>query len=131
MNSRNLIEAADNIVTKLRDARDWAKASMTSVKQDLKNIQTTRPSRTLDYRHAKYEVLKVLDSHNYCLNTLSDIYNPPGIMGEDNELEWEIEDILDEQPRGRGRQYLVKWVSYDRSLWTSGSALSEAAALDR
>ncbi|OJD10565.1 hypothetical protein AJ78_08459 [Emergomyces pasteurianus Ep9510] len=97
----------------------------------LKNIRTTRPSRTLDYRHAKYEVLEVLGSHNYRLNTLSGIHNPPGIMGEDNELEWEIEDILDERPRGRGRQYLVKWVGYDRSLWTSGSALSEAAALDR
>ncbi|OJD09370.1 hypothetical protein AJ78_09075 [Emergomyces pasteurianus Ep9510] len=55
---------------------------------------------------------------------------PPGIMREDNELEWEIKDILDERPRGRGRQYLVKWIDYDRSSWTSGSALFETAALD-
>ncbi|OJD09894.1 hypothetical protein AJ78_08872, partial [Emergomyces pasteurianus Ep9510] len=46
-------------------------------------------------------------------------------MGEDNELEWEIKNILDERPRGRGRQYLVKWVDYDRSSWTPGSTLSE------
>ncbi|OJD09782.1 hypothetical protein ACJ73_10094 [Blastomyces percursus] len=170
---------ADNIVTKLRDARDWAEASMASAQQDqedrtneqrdpaeqykvgdlvwlnLKNIRTTRPSRTLDYRHAKYKVLEVVGSHNYRLNTppgIHDVFHtsllrraatdpfpsqktsdwqPPGIVGEDNELEWEIEEILDERPRGRGRQFLVKWVGYDRPSWTAGSALAETAALDR
>ncbi|OJD20433.1 hypothetical protein ACJ73_08233 [Blastomyces percursus] len=130
---RNPIEIAENIVTKLRDARDWAEASMASAKQDredqanlsLKNMRTTGPSRTLDDRHARYEVLEVLGSQNCRLNA------PLGIVGEDNELEWEIEEILDERPQGRGRQYLVKCVGYDRPSWTAGSALSETAALDR
>ncbi|KMW68757.1 hypothetical protein, variant [Blastomyces dermatitidis ATCC 18188] len=143
------IQIADNIVTKLRDARDWAEASMATAKQDqedrtnvhrdpaeqykigdlvwlnLKNIRTTRPSCTLDYRHARYKVIEVLDSHNYRLDTspgihdvfhtsllrrtatdpfpsqLTSDWQPPGIIGEDNELEWEIENILDERPRGR------------------------------
>ncbi|OAT01896.1 uncharacterized protein BDCG_17271 [Blastomyces dermatitidis ER-3] len=158
---RSPIQIADNIVMKLRDARDWAEASMATAKQDqedqtnvhrdpaehykigdlvwlnLKNIQTTHPSRTLDYRHARYKVIEVLGSHNYRLDTspgihdvfhtsllrraatdpfpsqLTSDWQPPGIIGEDNELEWEIEDILDERPRGRGRQYLVKWGSTD------------------
>ncbi|KMW68261.1 hypothetical protein BDDG_12700 [Blastomyces dermatitidis ATCC 18188] len=176
---RSPIQIADNIVTKLRDARDWAEASMATAKQDqedrtnvhrdpaeqykigdlvwlnLKNIRTTRPSRTLDYRHARYKVIEVLGSHNYRLDTppgihdvfhtsllcraatdpfpsqLTSNWQPPGIIGEDNELEWEIEDILDERPRGRGRQYLVKWVGYDQPTWTPSSVLSETAALDR
>lgn len=86
----------------------------------------------LDYQHIKYKVLEVLSSHNYHLNTPPGIHHvfhtshlhraatdpfpsqttsdwqPPGIMGEDNKLEWEIKEILDERPRGRGLQYLVK-----------------------
>ncbi|EGE86701.2 hypothetical protein BDDG_09651 [Blastomyces dermatitidis ATCC 18188] len=109
----------------------------------------------LDYRHARYKVIEVLGSHNYRLDTppgihdvfhtsllcraatdpfpsqLTSDWQSPGIIEEDNELEWEIEDILDERSRGRGRQYLVKWVSYDQLTWTPSSVLSETAALDR
>ncbi|OJD09686.1 hypothetical protein ACJ73_10145 [Blastomyces percursus] len=126
-----------------------------SVSLNLKNMRTLRPSRTLDYRYAKYKVMEVLGSHNYRLDTPPGIHNvfhtsllrraitdpfpsqrtpdcqPPGILGEHNELEWEIEKILAGRSRGRGRQRLVKWVAYDRPSWTAGSALAETAALDR
>ncbi|OJD13012.1 hypothetical protein ACJ73_09259, partial [Blastomyces percursus] len=55
---------------------------------------------------------------------------PPGIVGEDNELEWEIEAILDDRTNRRRREYLVKWVGYDRPTWEPASAMEDTAALD-
>ncbi|QSS72061.1 hypothetical protein I7I50_03115 [Histoplasma capsulatum G186AR] len=176
--ARSPVQAAENIVSKLKKAREWAEASMASAQQDyedqantrrspatrysigdkvwldLKNIKTDRPSRTLDYRHAKYTVTEVLGTHDYRLNTppgIHDVFHtnllrpaaedpfpsqktsnwqPPAIVGEDNELEWEIEAILDDRTSRRRREYLVKWVGYDRPTWEPAPAMKDTAALD-
>ena len=40
---------------------------------NLKNVTTDRPYKKLDWKNAKYTVLKVISNHNYKLDT------PPGI----------------------------------------------------
>ena len=47
--------------------------------------------------------------------------------------EFLVEEILDSHCRGRGWQYLVRWVDYDtkHDRWLSGSALKDCEALDR
>lgn len=91
------IQKADAIVRKLKEARDWAEASMANAQQvqeevanrkrqqapsfqvndkvwlNLKNIRTERPTRKFDAKHAKYTVIEVIGSHSYRLDT------PPGI----------------------------------------------------
>jgi hypothetical protein len=37
---------------------------------------------------------------------------PNPVLTKDGEEEWVIESIIDERWRGRGMQYLVKWVGY-------------------
>ena len=57
----------------------------------------------------------------------------PGIVvTEDGEEEVMIDKIVDERVRGRGKQYLVRWVGYgkEHDEWLPGSELSENAALD-
>jgi hypothetical protein len=94
---RSPIQRADMIVRKLKEARDWAEASMANAQQvqeevtnrkrqqapsfqvhdkvwlNLKNIRTERPTRKFDAKHAKYTVIEVIGSHSYRLDT------PPGI----------------------------------------------------
>lgn len=91
------VAKADRIVRRLKEAREWAQASMaaaqetqeqsTNRKRDqstnykvgdkvwlsLENIKTDRPSKKLDDRYAKFTVTEVVGSHSYRLDT------PPGI----------------------------------------------------
>ncbi|OJD09763.1 hypothetical protein ACJ73_10101, partial [Blastomyces percursus] len=148
-NTMELGQISANACELLRESSRW---NWTNVRRDpaeqykvgdsvwlkLQNIRTLRPSRTLNYRYAKYKVIQALGSHNHRLDTPPGIHNVGPLIGSHqaswerimNELEWEIEEILDERSRGRGRQYLVKWVGYDRPSWTAGSTLAETAALD-
>ena len=43
-----------------------------------------------------------------------------------------IDKIVDARRRGRGKQYLVRWVGYDRDHdeWLSGKMLEDTEALD-
>jgi Chromo (CHRromatin Organisation MOdifier) domain len=43
-----------------------------------------------------------------------------------------IDKIVDARCRGRGKQYLVRWVGYDRDHdeWLSGKMLEDTEALD-
>lgn len=97
-NNRNSpVAKADRILRKLKEARDWAQASMAAAQEaqeqaanrkrdqapdyrvgdnvwlSLENIKTDRPSKKLDDRYAKFKVIEVVGSHNYRLDT------PPGI----------------------------------------------------
>jgi ribosomal protein L19 len=123
----------------------------------LKNVRTTRPSKKLDWKNAKYTVTEVIGSHSYRLNTPPGIHNVfhsdllctastdpldsqvtddaqpgPVIVGE--EEEYEIERILGSKivRRGRGlqKQYFVKWTGYAEPTWEPASALQDVAALD-
>ena len=91
------IAEADDIVRKLRDAREWAQTSMAAAQQaqeentnrhrqqaphykpgdkvwlTLKNITTDRPAKKLDAKQAKYTVIESVGSHSYRLDT------PPGM----------------------------------------------------
>ncbi|CBF71484.1 uncharacterized protein ANIA_10846 [Aspergillus nidulans FGSC A4] len=169
------------IVRKVKEALDWAQASMAYSQQNaenqankhrspatnyqvgdkvwlsLKNICTDRPSKKLDWKNAKYEVIGLVGSHAVRLNTPPGIHpvfhvdllrlassdplpsqknddtQPPGII-VNGEKEYMVEKILDERPRRYGRghrlEYLVKWSGYARPTWEAATALEEAQALD-
>jgi Integrase zinc binding domain/Chromo (CHRromatin Organisation MOdifier) domain len=176
------VAKADRIVRKLQAARDWAQIAMTHAQQvqenatnrfrqqapsfkvgdkvwlNLTNIRTTRTSKKLDAKHAKFTVIEVVGSHSYRLDTPPGIHNvfhskllrpassdplpsqiqddtqpPPQIIGDDEE--YEVEEIRDEKiVRRRGqekRQFLVKWTGYARPTWEPYEALQDTAALDR
>jgi hypothetical protein len=128
----------------------------------LKNIRTERPSRKLGEQHAQYTVIGVVDSHAYRLNTppgIHDVFHvsllrpvagnplpsqvqddvqPPPIIADDEEAEYDIEEILDDRVavgRGRGgplrRQFLVKWRGYATPTWEDANGFEDAVALDR
>jgi hypothetical protein len=91
------IQTADDIVRKLRDAREYAQAVMATAQQlqeevtnrkrdqapefkvrdkvwlNLQNIRTDRPTKKLDAKYAKYTVVEAIGSHSFRLDT------PPGI----------------------------------------------------
>ena len=53
-------------------------------------------------------------------------------MTEDGLEEFLVQDIIDARRRGRGWQYLVRWVGYgpEHDRWLAGSALEDCEALD-
>ena len=91
------IQIGESILSKLRQARDWAQAAIATAQQqqeefanrhrqpaisfrvgdkvwlNLKNIKTDRPSRKFDDKNAKFTVIDAVNSHAYRLDT------PPGI----------------------------------------------------
>lgn len=179
--AKSPIQKGEAIVRKVKEALDWAQASMAYSQQNaenqankhrspatnyqvgdkvwlsLKNICTDRPSKKLDWKNAKYEVIGLVGSHAVRLNTPPGIHpvfhvdllrlassdplpsqknddtQPPGII-VNGEKEYMVEKILDERPRRYGRghrlEYLVKWSGYARPTWEAATALEEAQALD-
>ena len=95
--ARNPAEIGNKITRKLREASDFAQAAIAYAQDiqqqyanqhrqpaeclrvgdrvwlNLKNVTTDKPYKKLDWKNAKYTVLKVISSHNYKLDT------PPGI----------------------------------------------------
>jgi hypothetical protein len=57
---------------------------------------------------------------------------PGAVVTEDGTEENMIDKIVDARRRGRGKQYLVRWVGYDRDHdeWLSGRMLEDTEALD-
>jgi hypothetical protein len=57
---------------------------------------------------------------------------PGAVVTEDGTEENMIDKIVDARRRGRGKQYLVRWVGYDRDHdeWLSGKMLDDTEALD-
>ena len=57
---------------------------------------------------------------------------PGAVVTEDGTEENMIDRIVDARRRGRGKQYLVRWVGYDRDHdeWLSGRMLEDTEALD-
>lgn len=123
------------------------------------NYRSPRPSKKLDWLHRKYRVTKVLGSHNVELDVGSRIWprfhvdllrrassdplpgqvtvdpQPAPLRNEDDELEFEVEDILCAQTQrlGRGviRRALVRWRGYTQLNWEPVENLQDVEALDR
>ena len=57
---------------------------------------------------------------------------PEAIITAAGDEEYLVDRILDERPRGRGKQYLVRWLGYDagQDSWVPGAALKDCVALD-
>jgi hypothetical protein len=177
-------EKGDAIIAKLRDAVEWAQMAMAGAQQeqerqanrqrnaspaykvgdkvwlDLRNIRTTRPSKKLSSRSAKFTVLEVVGPHSYRLDVPGeghkvfnvDLLRPastdpfpsqkqddtqPEPIEVDGQEEYHVEKILDERMvRGRGRggpqrlQYLVKWKGYAEPDWQPAENMEDTEALD-
>jgi transposase InsO family protein len=159
---------AEDFIRRLQDATEWAQAAiaMAQEKQErfanksrtaaprykpgdwvylsLKNVKTTRPSKKLDWLHAKYQVVREVNSHSYQLDVPGrihpvfhvDLLRPaptdylpsqrpdntqPAPILVDGEEEWQVERILDEQWKTeegvRRKEALVKWVGYSEPTW--------------
>ena len=123
----------------------------------LENIKTNRPSKKLDAKYAKFTVQEVVSSHNYRLDTppgVNNVFhsrllrlakqnplpgqlllnNRPPVLLVDGELEYEVDEILDEK-KGRGKGSptlcLVKWTGYADPTWEPEQALQDTLALAR
>ena len=109
---------------------------------DTRNIQTTRPCRKLDNKHAgPFKVIQRVGHRAYELdlppqmqlstrvfhvsllepawnNALPEEINlppPPVIVG--NQEEWELEANIDSRIHYQTLQYCVKWQGYDYLTW--------------
>ena len=58
--------------------------------------------------------------------------HPGTIMTENGEVEWWVDEIIDERKRGRGYQYLVRWVGEgpEHDLWLPRREIEDCEALD-
>lgn len=174
-------QKAEHIVSKLKGALDVAVTELAATQErmersanrhrdpapkykvgdsvwlDLRNVRTERPSKKLDCRHAKFQVIAEVGSHAYRLNTppgvhpvfhaallrpassdpfpsqQNDDYQPPAQI-IDGEEEYLVERIMDERTKrvGRGtrREFLVKWSGYSTPTWTPATNLEDTEALD-
>lgn len=123
-----------------------------------KQLSNGRPSKKLDWRNAKFKVVKVISPHAVELDTPPGIHpvfhvdklrlhpnnplpgqttndwQPEAIEVEDGTKEWLVEDIVGERivRRGRGKkkQYLVKWMGHLLCSWEPAEELEDVAALD-
>ena len=173
--ARTPAEMGEKITRKLQEASDFAQAVIAYAQDiqqqyanqhrqpaerlrvrdrvwlNLKNVTTDRPCKKLDWKNAKYTVLKVISNHSYRLNTPSGIHNvfhasllkraaadpfpnqrqdnsrPPAII-MDKEEEWEVERILRRRTKGRQRQVLMKWKGYLTPTWEPTEALANTEA---
>lgn len=170
------IQKADKMVRKLKDVHEWAQSAMATAQQamedttnrrrtqafsykvgdkvwlSLKNGRTTRRSKKLDAKQAKYTVIEVVGSHSYRLDTPPGIHNvlhsrllrpasddplpgqeqddtQPGPEILEDDEEYAVEKILDEK-RGRGqtKRVLVKWKGYAQPTWEPVEELEDTTA---
>jgi hypothetical protein len=181
---RSPIQKAEAIVAKIKAVTEWAQSEMANSQQDqerqanrlrnvapayrvgdkvylsLRNIRTSKPSKKLDDRAAKYTVTEVIGPVSYRLNTPPGVHNvfhvdllrpaaddplpsqvlddsqPPAILIDGKE-EWLIDCVLKERQRklpGKGNrtrlEYLVKWQGYATPTWEPATALDRTIALE-
>jgi transposase InsO family protein len=173
--------AGEMFVNRLREATDWAQAAIASAQAqqeeqtnrrrqaaptyrkddwvwlNLRNVRTQRPSKKLDWLHARYQVVDVPSPHTVRLNVPTGIHPvfhvdlvrpaatdpfPSQIMDDtqpppllvNGEEEYEVERILAVRRRKIGRGYrdeaLVKWSGWARETWTKLDFVQDCAALD-
>lgn len=118
-----------------------------------KNIQTTRPSRKLDWKRlGRFKVKAVISPYAYeldlpptmkihpvfhvsklepCANDPLPGHVPPPAppVMVDGDEEWEVDDLLDSRLRYSRPQYLVKWKGYDAPTWEYAEKLTNVPRL--
>jgi hypothetical protein len=121
----------------------------------LSNIKTNRPAKKLDWLNAKYTVTELIGSHACRLDTPPGIHNvfhvmllkraatdplpsqqqddtqPPPIVTDNGEDEYEVEEILDAKKLRNTTKLLVKWTKYIQPTWEPLSNFTDTEALDR
>ena len=140
-----------------REAQSYRVGDKVWLKLD-QQYSTGRSSKKLDWKNAKYTVVKVIDSHSVQLDTppgphpvfhvdrlklasndplpnqVQDDYQPQPLQ-VDGEDEWEVEEIVAEEVRRRGRghklYYEVKWKGFHRTTLEPAELLEDVEAVDR
>ena len=179
---KSSVQKADQIVQKMKEVTEWAQMTMALTQQiqketvnwkrqqsydfkkedkiwlNLKNIHTNHLCKKFDVKNDKYTIVKKINSHSFCLNTLSDIYNvfhsvmlqsavmnalssqcmtDPQLLPQivSDEEEFEIEKILKKRfvwhRREFKKKYLMKWVSYTQLTWESVFILKDTVMLNQ
>jgi len=96
---RSSVQKADQNVEKMKEVTEWAQITMTVAQQiqkktvnwkrqqsydfkkedkiwlNFKNIHTNHSYKKFDVKNVKYIIVKKINSHFFCLNTLLSIYN--------------------------------------------------------
>ena len=140
-----------------REAQSYRVGDKVWLKLD-QQYSTGRSSKKLDWKNAKYTVVKVIDSHSVQLDTppgphpvfhvdrlklasndplpnqVQDDYQPQPLQ-VDGEDEWEVEEIVAEEVRRRGRghklYYEVKWKGFHQTTLEPAELLEDVEAVDR
>jgi len=97
--AKSSVQKADQIVQKMKEVTEWAQMTMTVTQQiqkemmnqkrqqsydfkkedkiwlNLKNIYTDHLYKKFDVKNVKYIIVKKINSHFFCLNTLLSIHN--------------------------------------------------------
>ncbi len=97
--AKSSVQKADQIVQKMKEATEWAQMTITVAQQvqkeminqkrqqsynfkkedkvwlNLKNIHTNCLCKKFDVKNVKYTIVKKINSHFFCLNTLLSIHN--------------------------------------------------------
>jgi hypothetical protein len=174
-------EAGQRFVSRLKEASDWAQSAIAAAQEEqqtqanrkrqaapvykvgdkvwlnLRNVRTERPSKKLDWLHAKYTIVAVPSSHAVKLDVpsgihpvfhvelvrpaatdplpsqISDDQQPPAIQ-IDGEDEYLVEEILRARwkayGRGRKREVLVKWTGYAEMTWEPLEQMNDCVAME-
>ncbi len=178
---KSSVQKADQIVQKMKEVTKWAQMTMTvtqqiqkkmtnwkrqqfddfkkedKIWQNLKNIHTDHSCKKFNVKNVKYIIVKKINSHFFCLNTLLSIHNMfHSVMLQStvinafsfqcttdsqflsqivsNEKEFEIKKILKKRfvwhKEEFKKKYLMKWVSYTQFTWESMSVLKDTVTLN-
>jgi len=97
--AKSSVQKADQIVQKMKEVTEWAQMTMALTQQvqketvnqkrqqsydfkkedkvwlNLKNIHTDHSCKKFDVKNDKYIIVKKINSHSFCLNTLLSIHN--------------------------------------------------------
>jgi len=180
--AKSSVQKADQIVQKMKEVTEWAQMTMALTQQvqketmnqkrqqsydfkkedkiwlNLKNIHTDCLCKEFDVKNVKYIIVKKINLHFFCLNTLLSIHNmfhsvmlQSAVMNTlssqcmtdsqplsqivSNKEEFEIKKILKKRfvqcKEEFKKKYLIKWVNYIWLTWESASALKNTVMLNQ